>query len=648
MDNTIDGISIFDSSGNLVVSTLNRTRDDFEQEISFLRTLPYVSIGEAHIHQDFDAASPDKDEGISGYIDAVSPIIRSTDKYHIGFIINHIRLDGLEAVLIGKTQKGATLTECDFDFSSSNTHVITSKGRHLAMTCRHGLENYVFDVLPVKKCAQGEKTSTHYTDSRGHDIYGASACMDNGWVVLTEIDKSEIDDSLNKILRGMTLTGLWSSVMVLILVYWYTRRQLQPIVSLTQKIAKRKVGKQIKKIDGKFPGEISLLVQTFNTLSRKILNREKLLIKQKVKASNLAKELEKFKLAVDMASDQIVITDADAKILYANLSTKKITGFSVDEMIGKKSGTSDLWGGQMDEKFYKKLWNTIKIKKSTFSGEITNKRKNGEIYQAYSTIYPIVDTEQNVKFFVAIERDITKEKDVEKMKSDFIAVASHQLRAPISGIKWTIELLQQEKGIPKRSKKLIVGANERMDNLIELVDHLLNVSRIEKNTSVKPKKFDLVASLRENIEGFSPRTKRGNLSVSFDPKPKKIILMSDEKIIKTIFDSIFSNAIIHTLAGGSIAVTMRKQKDTCILKIRDTGIGIPRKDQKNIFLKFFRAKNAKKINTAGTGLGLYTAKMATVLLGGKISFTSQEGKGTTMTVVLPLKSKSKKVGKHLV
>lgn len=124
-------------------------------------------------------------------------------------------------------------------------------------------------------------------------------------------------------------------------------------------------------------------------------------------ANEMNSDLQGYKLAIDNANNHIVITDVDGKITYANLAAEKLTGFSFSEMIGK---TPSLWGKQMPLEFYKNLWNTVKIEKKVFSGEITNKRKNGEIYTAMASISPILEGDKKLIGFVGIEEDITERK----------------------------------------------------------------------------------------------------------------------------------------------------------------------------------------------------------------------------------------------
>lgn len=123
------------------------------------------------------------------------------------------------------------------------------------------------------------------------------------------------------------------------------------------------------------------------------------------------KDLQRFKLAVENASDHIIITDKEGFIVYANKSVERITGFSNNEIIGKKAGSKDLWGGLMGKSFYDGMWDIIKNKKEPFYGEIKNRRKDGSEYYAYLSVSPVLDKRGEVQFFVGIERYDKRKRD---------------------------------------------------------------------------------------------------------------------------------------------------------------------------------------------------------------------------------------------
>ena len=252
-------------------------------------------------------------------------------------------------------------------------------------------------------------------------------------------------------------------------------------------------------------------------------------------------------------------------------------------------------------------------------------------------------------FYIGIGQDITKRKDLEKMKSEFITIASHQLRTPLTSIKWVIELFSKKEKLTKQGQEYLNDIHEAASNLTELVNILLNVSRIEEgNVGIYPKRLELVGFLENYLNNIEHLYKNKKITVSYT-HPKEIISITDSRAFRNIIQSLISNSIEYTPEGGKIDITLDKKNDLVLLKIEDNGIGIPKDEQENIAKKFTRGSNAKLIKTDGTGMGLYIAYKAVELLGGKIWFESSgSNKGTTFYVQLPVESSSKEGTKNLI
>jgi len=362
-------------------------------------------------------------------------------------------------------------------------------------------------------------------------------------------------------------------------------------------------------------------------------------------ANQLTKDLKKFELAVNSTSDHVVITDADGTILYANPAVKKITGFDPTEIIGKKAGSKKLWGGLMSKNFYKKMWRTIKINKKSFIGEIQNKRKDGSLYTTRANISPVISKAGEVEFFVGIERDISKEKEVDRAKTEFVSLASHQLRTPLVGIKWNTELMSGDKSLNEQQKESIEEIHKANERMIELVDSLLNVSRIELGTfQIHPEKMKVQTEIEYILTTLSSKIKSKKIKIikKADPKIKEIT--NDPNLVRMILDNLITNAVKYTPPKGQVDINLTeekiKRKDYIKLEITDNGYGIPKNEQKNIFTKLYRASNISESDTDGTGLGLYIVKSVLDQIGGKVSFESKEGKGTKFTVLIPATIKS--------
>jgi two-component system sensor histidine kinase VicK len=367
----------------------------------------------------------------------------------------------------------------------------------------------------------------------------------------------------------------------------------------------------------------------FDSLAREKINLELQMI-----------EAKKFKLAVDSASDNIAITDPMGTIFYINKAMEKNTGYTFNEAVGKNPG--DLWGGHMSKDYYAAMWNTIKVRKEVFVGQVENVRKNGEKYVAAIDISSVLDEYGEILFFISIERDITREMMIEKMKDEFVGLASHQLRTPLTGIKWFSELLIRNKYQNLNQEQLdfleqIKISNQRM---IKLVNELLDISHIETGQKFEIKKADFKVNdvinevLTENISLI--KTKELNI---VNEIPDNLLIFADYVKIRQVLSNLISNATKYTPAKKTIKITTKTDtiKGLVEISVSDEGMGIPAAQKSRLFEKFFRADNARIQEPNGTGLGLYIARELIRAHGGEMWFESEENKGTTFFFSIPLK-----------
>lgn len=365
---------------------------------------------------------------------------------------------------------------------------------------------------------------------------------------------------------------------------------------------------------------------------------------EKERATTLAAELNKFQLAVEFASDQVVITDPDGVILYANPATEHITGYLREDIIGKKAGGPDLWGGLEAQDVYTEFWDTIKNKKQKYEGKFRNRRKDGQEYIAQASVSPVVNNQGDLLFFVGIERDVTKAHEVDRMKTEFISLASHQLRTPLTAIKWYIEMLQEDDGLSQDTREVVAIIDKSSDRMVALVNSLLNISRIESGRIiVEPEQTDLVEVMHSVVLGLENKIIEKHHQVNEDYQDVPHISV-DPRLIREVYANLVTNAIKYTPEHGKIAVRVYEEGDSIITQVSDNGLGIPAAGQQRVFQKFYRGDNVVKTSTDGTGLGLYLVKLIVEVSGGKIWFESTENAGSSFWVSLPKSGSPAKVG----
>jgi signal transduction histidine kinase len=231
-----------------------------------------------------------------------------------------------------------------------------------------------------------------------------------------------------------------------------------------------------------------------------------------------------------------------------------------------------------------------------------------------------------------LRRANEKLRQLDETKDDFISMASHQLRTPLTSVKGYIDMVMEGDGgkITQKQREMLGQAFFSSQRMVYLIADLLNVSRLKTGKFIiEPAPVNLAKIVKEELEQLEESAASHNLTLAYD-KPKSFPeLMLDETKIRQVIMNFVDNAIYYTPNGGHITVHLVDNKSTVELRVEDDGIGVPKSEQPHLFTKFYRAGNARKQRPDGTGLGLFMAKKVVVAQEGSIIFESHEGKGST-------------------
>lgn len=258
------------------------------------------------------------------------------------------------------------------------------------------------------------------------------------------------------------------------------------------------------------------------------------------------------------------------------------------------------------------------------------------------TVIFIVLIVASILFIIAfvITRSFERLAEASRMKSEFINIVSHQLRSPLTNIKWTFEVMASEEfEVPaEKQEEYFANVKENIARMVELIDDLLIVSKIEQGSfSVAKIEISLKDLIEDLVERYKVFAEASRIKLNFYSQENLPKILADPSLLKIVTENLIDNAIRYTKGGGVVEIKLIKEKDKVLFAIKDSGVGIPQKEQKYIFQKFFRAENISKERTRGSGLGLYVCKSILDKLGGQIWFKSQLGKGTTFYFKLPIK-----------
>lgn len=243
-------------------------------------------------------------------------------------------------------------------------------------------------------------------------------------------------------------------------------------------------------------------------------------------------------------------------------------------------------------------------------------------------------------FLEKVEAAHKRDTEVSRVKTDFISTAAHQLRTPLTGIRWALEALEKEE-LTESQKALITSAKDKSHDLVAIVGTLLDISSIESGKykyAFVPVKVDEM--LRQVAKDFTTMATERNVSVFFaDDAAVLPMIKGDKERLKWVLNNLVENAIQYTPAGGTVKLMTATAPGRVYIQVKDTGIGISSEDQGNIFERFYRAGNAIAKENKGNGLGLYIARTIANDHGGDLNFSANtDGPGTTFTLSLPATS----------
>jgi len=355
--------------------------------------------------------------------------------------------------------------------------------------------------------------------------------------------------------------------------------------------------------------------------------------------------------AVEQSPASIIITDTEGNIEYVNPRFTELTGYTYEEVIGKNPKI--LKYGDTPQIYYKKLWDTIKSGEE-WRGEFLNRKKNGELFWEFGSISPIKDSDGKITNFLAIKEDVTERKNNEEtlriakekaeemnsLKSVFLANMSHELRTPMVAVLGYSEILKREIDNPELQDmaKEIYESSHRLLTTLNLV---LDLSRIESNRGIiNYTELDVVSIVTEEFDLYRYLALKKNIYFKTSIPDEPVITLLDERMLRQIINCLVSNAVKFTNTGG-ISLNIFKEdigsgKQFVIIKVRDTGIGIPKNSQDAIFEAFRQMSEGLNRSFEGTGLGLTVAKKFVEMMQGEISVESEFGKGSTFTLIFPI------------
>ncbi len=419
--------------------------------------------------------------------------------------------------------------------------------------------------------------------------------------------------AFNKIIR---LSFVIAVILSMIFGYALSKTITVPIVNLMHKARKMASGDFDQVVEVKSDDEIGKLTRTFNFMAKELKNT----------LNQISREKSKIETILNFMTDGVIAFDVNGAVIHINPAAKRI--LKIDEF-------------SLDFNDFSKKYNLgVSIEEIKYLEKYSTKEVITDIGEKFVRIYfaLFTDKENNAEGIIAVLHDITEEQKLENMRKEFVANVSHELRTPLTSIKsYSETLLDGALEDRETAEKFLGVINSEADRMTRLVKDLLQLSRLDnKQMKWNMQEFsfeDLVKSCVEKVR-FSSNEKKQILECFTIGEISNIV--GDKDRIEQVILNILTNAIKYTPVEGKITVYIGKMYGDVYVKVADSGIGIPKEDLDRVFERFYRTDKARSREMGGTGLGLAIAKEIVEAHNGKISVSSELGKGTEVTVKLPV------------
>lgn len=341
--------------------------------------------------------------------------------------------------------------------------------------------------------------------------------------------------------------------------------------------------------------------------------------------------------------DAVVGYSEDFRVVIFNAAAERIFGLPKNQVIGQVLGPQ-----MVSEKGYQALIQTVFPSLAPVVVARSESNRYPQIVDITFDNPPrefrvstdrILDKNSRLLGFVKVIRDNTRETELVRSKSDFVSVAAHQLRTPLTAINWTFESLSKNSNIPEADRILVKNGLQATANLMKTVNDLLSAAEIEGGRfGYKYEEVDIIKFIEDILSNAQIVAKEYGLQIFFDKGGAEMVKLTiDKNRLGLAISNLIDNAMKYNSKGGSVTVRLKQLAGQPYIQIsvEDMGIGILPEDINKLFTKFYRAPNARKIQADGTGLGLYITRNIIRQHGGEIGVESTLGRGTTFSFTLP-------------
>ncbi len=517
------------------------------------------------------------------------------------------------------------------DVSTDSSEIILLEGIHSDYNEYVALTDTLYNILQLRN---GRKKGLDYTATTLRPI---SSRLKQECTTL--VNNNERAAKSTEALIKSTVTDATFAVVVASLIavalsilasVRITRAVKTPAQKLTQSVRQIGQGHLNQKIDVTTDDEIGELAAEFNKMTERLRHYEELNIHQ------LVGEKKKSETIVESIADPIIVTDNRGGVILMNRAAADVLEVNADEVAGRSLSTvvkDELWARKLST-------GSVEQPESLQRNALLRLEAKGKSYYFRPRQTKILDDTGGAAGIITLLQDVTRFKDLDEMKTEFLATVSHEFRTPLTSINMTVDILSREVvgSVNQRQRDLLNAAKDDCDRLGKLIKELLDLSKLESGKQeMRMEKINVKELLEESIKPLRLPFQEKHISLALEIANNVQDFTGDRQQLSWVITNLANNALRFTPEEGSVRISARGQRDGICFSVTDTGPGIPEQSRESIFDKFVQVKEPAETTPGSVGLGLAIAREVVEAHRGRIWVESVEGKGSTFFVTIPAK-----------
>lgn len=495
----------------------------------------------------------------------------------------------------------------------------------------------------LRRSVNGEEGVASVDSGNGRAVLVAYRNIPSlGWTIAVQVHESEALAGVRQLGVTLLAIGVLLFLLAVLLGLLLARQLTTPLRTLTGKVeglqpgnwgfAKTvKTGDEVELLDTVIASMAERLRQTYEYLEEEV----------RARTAQLKEQFALDRAILEGVDYGVMTVDPQSNVSSVNPAAARILGVEPGALIGKAASEAlPLCTGRectpVPEHYVDRCLRGRSVERPDARAHISIARPSGSL-PIDLLVSPLLE-EGRLLGAVVMFQDVSEERRIDEMKSEFISLASHQLRTPISILNWYMELLGGDpKALQEEQREYLREMRIAASRMSGLLNALLQVARLEGGSvAVSTGDVDVQAMISEVMEDANGMAEPKKITCTSQVPKSSLVLQTDGALLKVVLQNLVTNAVKYGKKNGTLSLKAEQTDGIVRFTVSDDGVGIPMVEQAHIFEKFFRAKNVKQFDTDGNGLGLYMNKMIIDGLGGTISFTSGEGKGTTFVVDIPI------------